>query len=78
MRTQALIPAALAALHNFIREYDPAEIHRFDDGEDYDNDDNDDDDRLLVLRIVSELGGQVTPAERARANEMRERIASAI
>ncbi len=26
-----MIPAALAALHNFIRQYDPKEIHMFDD-----------------------------------------------
>ena len=82
MRTQALIPAALAALHNFIREYDPQEIRRFDD--EGDDDDDDDDYQLLALRMgpqpgsVGELGGQVTPAERARANEMRDNIASAM
>jgi hypothetical protein len=27
MSVQALVPPALAALHNFIRQYDPQEIH---------------------------------------------------
>ena len=82
MRTQALIPAALAALHNFIQEYDPQEIRRFDD--EGDDDDDDDDYQLLALRMgpqpgsVGELGGQATPAKRARANEMRDNIASAM
>ena len=31
MAIQALIPPALAALHNFIWQYDPKEIHKFDD-----------------------------------------------
>ena len=31
MAIQAQIPAALAALHNFIWQYDPKEIHIFED-----------------------------------------------
>jgi hypothetical protein len=35
MAVQVRIPPALAAVHNFIRKYDPKEIHEFDDvGED--------------------------------------------
>ena len=73
MSTQALIPPALAALHNFIREYDPEEIHLY----------NDDDDEPFDLEIsthpesVGELGtGIVTPDERNRANERRDKIAA--
>jgi len=78
MRTQALIPAALAALHNFIREYDPEEIRSFDLGDNNPNDDY----QLRDLQMgpqpgsVGELGGNVTPAERVRANARRDVIAS--
>ena len=33
MQIQALIPPALAALHNFIQQYDPEEIHMYDDND---------------------------------------------
>jgi hypothetical protein len=71
MDIQALIPPALAALHNFIRDFDPEDIHQYDD------------DQLDNLEIgiapesVGELGtGLVTPRETARANERRDRIAA--
>ena len=77
MDVQAMIPPALAALHNFIRERDPDEIDEYDD-----DDDDDDDDELLDLRMgpdletVGELGrGPVTPEERVRANTRRDKIA---
>ena len=45
MDIQALIPPALAALHNFIRQYDPEDIETSnDDDDDDDDDDNDNDD----------------------------------
>ena len=74
MSIQALIPAALAALHNFIRQYDPDDIQMYDD-----NDNDNDDESLdfqMRLRPVGELGiGRVTARETARANERRDRIA---
>ena len=66
MSTQALIPPALAVLHNFIREYDPEEIHLY----------NNDNDKPFDLEIgthpksVGKLGtGTVMPDERNCANE---------
>ena len=76
MTIQALIPPALAALHNFIRQFDPEEIHIYDD------DDDDDDDESLEFQVaphpevVGELGrGTVTPVETTRANWRRDEIA---
>ena len=70
MSIQALIPPALAALHNFIRLFDPEEIHMYDE------------DELLDAHMgshpesVGELGtGPVTPAETVRANKRRDKIA---
>lgn len=69
MEIQSLIPPALAALHNFIRQYDPDEI-------DIDNNyalnfqaDHD-------PQSVGELGrGPPTPQERDQANQRRDEIA---
>ena len=33
MQIQALIPPALTALHNFIWQYNPEEIHMYDDND---------------------------------------------
>jgi hypothetical protein len=70
MEVQALIPPALAALHNFIRDFDPEEIHDYDD-------------EALDLQMglppepAGELGtGPATLAERSRANERRDKIAA--
>jgi hypothetical protein len=82
MHTQALIPAGLAALHNFIRQYDPEDLLDDDD----DSSDSDDGVDLDVIEMpdfqrdhlenVGELGrGAVTARETARANERRDRIA---
>jgi len=63
MDVQALIPPALAALHNFIRQYDPEEIHMYAD-----NDDNDNqplDFQVGPPQNVGELGGPPTPRETA-------------
>ena len=71
MRIQAQVPAALAALHNFIRQYDPEEIRMFKD------------DQPFEFPIgahpesTGELGrGRITPHKRAQANERRDRIAA--
>jgi hypothetical protein len=75
MDIQALILPALAALHNFIWEWDPKEIAIYDDGGDDDSDDDDDFEFPSHPQSVGELGiGQVTPAERNRANQRRDRI----
>jgi hypothetical protein len=70
MSVQAQLPAALAALHNFIRQYDPGEIRMFED------------DQPLDFQMGAhpasddELGrGLVTPNERAQANQRRDKIA---
>jgi hypothetical protein len=76
MDIQALIPPALAALHNFIWQYDPEKIHMYYD------DDNDNDDQPLDFQMgpdpesVGELGGPPTPRETVRANERRDKIAN--
>jgi hypothetical protein len=71
MDIQALIPSALAALHNFIRVYDPEEIHMYDDDELFEFP------MALHPESVGELGrGPATSAERARANERRDKIAA--
>jgi len=88
MDIQALIPPALAALHNFIRQYDPEDIEMSDDDDDDDDNDKDDNDsdsdklpdfQSPLSDTVGELGmGAVTSRETARANERRDRIAGEI
>ncbi len=69
MSVQALIPPALAALHNFIQQYNPKEIHTYND------------DELIDFEMdphwsTGVLGtGPATPDEMLRANERRDRIA---
>jgi hypothetical protein len=65
---QALISPVLAALHNFIQQFDPDEIHEYDQC-------------LLDFQLdahpetAGELAtGPVTPDERVRANERRDEI----
>jgi len=71
MSIQARIPSALAALHNFIRDFDPEEVHIFDEQP-----------LDFALEIADHNGtselkqGPVTPAQTARANERRDRIAN--
>jgi DDE superfamily endonuclease len=68
MAIQALIPPALAALHNFIRQYDPEDIHMYDDdvfGPPVDHQES-----------AGVLGtGPAIASETRRANERRDRIA---
>lgn len=87
MSIQALIPPALAALHNFIRQYDPDEIQMYDDGDDGDGDDGDDNREPIQLLFqmaphpesLGELGnGPLTQEETVQANERRDRIAGAM
>ena len=64
MSVQALIPAALAALHNFIHRHNPEDIHMYDD--------DDVSDPLIgcPLGETGELGmGPATARERTEANE---------
>ena len=68
MGIQALIPPALAALHNFIRIYDPQDI-------DMNADEPVDFQIEMGARDVGELGRAVTPAETTRANKRRAKIA---
>jgi hypothetical protein len=72
MDIQVLIPPALAALHNFIRQYDPDDIDL--DADDPPNFQMDSD-----PEFTGELGeGPATSSERARANERRDGIAAAM
>ncbi len=86
MSIQALIPPALAALHNFIRQHDPDEIQMYDNN-DNDNDNDEDNDGPLELELqmgpqpesVGELGiGPVMQEETLRANERRDKIVGAM
>ena len=76
MSIQALIPSALAALHNFIWRYDPNEIGEIQM--------YDDDEPLEIAMAprpesVGELGvGPVTREEMVRANARRDQIAGAM
>jgi hypothetical protein len=73
MSVQSRIPTALAALHNFIRHYDPDEINMYHDPTAKFN--------LEVFEVantasVGNLGvGPVSAAERNGANARRDRIA---
>jgi hypothetical protein len=68
MDLQARIPAALAAIHNFIRVHDPEELASFADSED-----------LEPGFVSGELAaGQTRTAEKRRANTRRDEIAAAM
>ena len=73
MQIQALIPPALAVLHNFIQQYNPEEIHMYDD------DDDDDEINFLISprpRSVRELRmDAVTSREMKWANDRQDKIA---
>ena len=70
MDTQALIPPTLIALHNFIRDYDPQEIHNYDDiALDFQ--------MGLPPEPAGELGtGLATSNERAQASKRQDKIAA--
>jgi hypothetical protein len=73
MSVQSRIPAALAALHNFICHHDPAEIDVYRDPT------NDFDLEALEMAATASVGelamGPVSVAERNDANARRDRIA---
>jgi hypothetical protein len=65
MEVQARLPAALAAIHNFIREYDPGEIQEYLD-----------DDEIVEHEGHGLLAqGAVTATEKDAANDRRDTIA---
>ena len=73
MSIQSRIPTALAALHNFIRHYDPEELDVYHDPTaEFDLEDLE----MAATASVGELGrGPASVAERNNANARRDRIA---
>jgi hypothetical protein len=68
MDYQARIPAALAAIHNFIRMHDPDDLQDFAESED-----------LEPGFVAGELAaGQTRPAEKRQSNARRDAIAAAM
>jgi hypothetical protein len=68
MDYQARIPAALAAIHNFIRIHDPDELEGFIEADD-----------IEPGFFAGELAeGQTRTAEKKRANTRRDEIAAAM
>jgi hypothetical protein len=71
MDYQARIPAALAAIHNFIRIHDADELEGFLDANDME--------RGFFAGDAGELAqGQTRTAEKRRANTRRDEIAAAM
>jgi hypothetical protein len=68
MDYQARIPAALAAIHNFIRMHDPDDLEDFAESEDLE--------RGFVAGELAE--GQTRPAEKRRSNARQDGIAAAM
>lgn len=78
LRTQSKIPAALAALHNFISIWDPDDI---ENGQEYDDDSNSmivGEDREDTAILPENLGSNISPTERLRAGVKRDEIAKAM
>jgi hypothetical protein len=74
MRTQARLPAALGALHNFIRNNDPAEMDDLDD-----DDENEDRHELHPSISTGDLAdGAPGRTERREADNRRDNIAKAM
>ncbi len=76
LRTQAKIPAALAALHNFIRVWDPEDMPDADDDNDLDTEISEDREETLIP--PENLGSNISQAERLRAAAKRDGIAKAM
>jgi hypothetical protein len=71
MKTQARLPAALGALHNFIRDNDPAEMD--------DLEDDDEERHELHPSSTGDLAGGIPGrAERRQADDRRDGIAKAM
>lgn len=79
-RTQAKIPGALAALHNFISTHDPDDLAQIDKAPgDEDEEANMGNNGPLELEINADhLGGHISTAEKNRATERRDVIAQAM
>ena len=77
LQTQSKIPAALAALHNFIRTWD-SENMAYDEDEDNDlnMDVHEDGDRMPIS--PKNLGSNTSPVERLHAGAKRDEIAQAM
>lgn len=68
LATQTKIVTALCVLHNFIRVHNPDEdLGQLDEVE-----------RRSPSRVASDFGGTVSPQEKARAKDKRDRIANAM
>ena len=75
IRTQAKIPGAIAALHNFVHIHDPDDL-AIEEG---DNSDDDEAPNRHDIPITPEnLGGHISQAEKDRAGEKRDQIAMAM
>lgn len=77
LRTQSKIPAALAALHNFIRTWDPEDMAYDDDEDNNLNMDVREDGEEMPIPPEN-LGSNISPAERLRAGAKRDEIAKAM
>jgi hypothetical protein len=77
LRTQAKIPAAIAALHNFVHVHDPDDLamEEGDNGDDLDDGIGNGEE----IPITPEnLGGYISQAEKDRAGAKRDEIAKAM
>jgi len=76
IRTQAKIPGAIAALHNFVHIHDPDDLAT----KEGDNSDDDDEapNRYDIPITPENLGGHISQAEKDRAGEKRDIIAKAM
>ncbi len=79
LQVQTKIPAAIAALHNFIRTWDPDDLATGDDDLD-DSDSTPDDPTSTHPNPISpeNLGSHISAAEKARASVKRDEIAKAM
>lgn len=74
---QTKIPAAIAALHNFIRTWDPDDLATGDDDLDDGTPDDLTDNHTIPISPEN-LGGHISAAEKARASAKRDEIAKAM
>ena len=80
LSTQAKIPGAIAALHNFIHVHDPDDLAH-DDGDNSDDSETEDFEYFNTgdNPITPEsLGGHISQAEKDRASAKRDEIAMAM
>ncbi|KAF8153669.1 hypothetical protein BJ912DRAFT_868623, partial [Pholiota molesta] len=77
LRTQAKVPGAIAALHNFIRIHDPDDLAR-EDSDDSDSESEGIPNQPEIPITPETLGGHISQAEKNRANAKRDQIARAM